>query len=89
MLSTLSEKFNQPPEKITINNGIVQVNGQELTFAEVGALMREEGRDPKLVYDYKSPKQPRWGKQVINILPIPSQPRRLKWKWTWIPEKSV
>jgi len=56
MLATLSEKYNQPPEKITINDGIVQVNGQELTFAEVGALMREEGRPPKLVYDYKSPK---------------------------------
>ena len=56
MLATLSEKYNQPSEKITINNGIVQVNGQELTFAEVGALMREEGRLPKLVYDYKSPK---------------------------------
>ncbi len=56
MLATLSEKYNQPPEKITIINGIVQVNGQELTFAEVGAIMREEGRLPKLVYDYKSPK---------------------------------
>jgi len=56
MLATLSEKYNQPPDKIIINNGIVQVNGQELTFAEVGALMREEGRIPKLVYDYKSPK---------------------------------
>jgi len=56
MLATLSEKYNQPPEKITIINGIVQVNGQKLTFAEVGALMREEGRLPKLVYDYKSPK---------------------------------
>jgi len=56
MLATLSEKFNLPPEKITINNGIVQVNGQELTFAEVGALMREEGRIPKLVYVYNSPK---------------------------------
>ena len=34
MLATLSEKYNQPPEKITITNGIVKVNGQELTFAE-------------------------------------------------------
>jgi len=55
MLATLSEKYNQPPDKITIAQGVVQVNGQELTFAEVGALMREEGRIPKLVYDYKSP----------------------------------
>jgi selenium-dependent xanthine dehydrogenase len=55
ILATLSEKYNQPPDKITIAQGVVQVNGQELTFAEVGALMREEGRIPKLVYDYKSP----------------------------------
>jgi len=56
MLSTLSEKFNQPPEKITFDKGIIQANGQELTFAEVGQIMREEGREPKLIYDYKSPK---------------------------------
>jgi len=56
MLSSLSEKFNQAPEKIIFDKGLIQANGQELTFAEVGQLMREEGREPKLVYDYKSPK---------------------------------
>lgn len=56
MLSTLSEKFNQSPDKITFDKGVIQANGQELTFAEVGQLMREEGREPKLIYDYKSPK---------------------------------
>jgi len=56
MLSTLSEKFNLPPEKITFDKGVIQANGQELTFAEVGQIMREEGREPKLIYDYKSPK---------------------------------
>ena len=56
MLSTLSEKFNQPPEEITFDKGLIQTNGQELTFAEVGQIMREEGREPKLIYDYKSPK---------------------------------
>ena len=56
MLATLSEKYNQSPEKITFDHGKVQVNDQELTFQEVGAMMREEGRVPKLVYDYKAPK---------------------------------
>lgn len=55
MLSSLSEKFNQSPDKISINNGLIQANGQELTFAEAGQIMREEGREPKLVYQYKSP----------------------------------
>lgn len=56
MLSTLSEKFNQPPDTITFEKGVIQANGQKLTFAEVGQLMRDEGREPKLVYEYKSPK---------------------------------
>ena len=56
MLSTLSEKFNQPPDKITFKNGLIKANGQEMTFAEVGQMMRDEGREPKLIYDYKSPK---------------------------------
>lgn len=55
IFSTLSEKFNLPPDEITLDQGLVHVNGKELTFAEVGSLMREEGRDPKLVYEYKSP----------------------------------
>lgn len=56
MLSTLAEKFNLPPEEIELKNGFAHANGNKISFAEVGELMREEGRDPKLVYDYKSPK---------------------------------
>jgi xanthine dehydrogenase molybdenum-binding subunit len=55
MLSTLSEKYNIPPDEITIDQGIVQVNGQKLSFADVGALMKSEGREPKLTYKYESP----------------------------------
>ena len=55
MLSTLSEKFNLPPDEIVLEQGVVKVNGKILTFAEVGDLMKEEGREPKLVYEYKSP----------------------------------
>lgn len=56
MLSTLAEKFNVSPKKISIENGLISANGQNMDFAEAGRLMREEGREPKLVYDYKSPK---------------------------------
>ncbi len=55
MLATLAEKYNLPPDQIGIEGGKAQVNGEEVSFAEVGSLMREEGRIPKLVYDYKSP----------------------------------
>ena len=55
ILSTLSEKFNQDPEDIRFNGGRVEVNGSELSFAEVGEIMRAEGQPPKLIYDYQSP----------------------------------
>lgn len=55
ILSTLSEKFDIPPDEITLEEGHVHVNDEELTFAEVSSLMRAEGRVPKLVYEYKSP----------------------------------
>ncbi len=56
MLSTLAEKFNIAPEEIVIKEGKISANGQEMDFAEAGRLMREEGRETKLVYDYQSPK---------------------------------
>jgi len=55
MLSTLAEKYNLSPDKISIREGLIHVNGQKLTFAEVGELMKDEGRNPKLTYDYISP----------------------------------
>ena len=55
ILSTLSEKFNLPPDEIILENGIVRVNGKEMSFSEVRSLMKAEGREPKLVYDYQSP----------------------------------
>jgi xanthine dehydrogenase molybdenum-binding subunit len=55
MLSTLSEKFNLPPDEIILDQGVAQVNGEELTLAEIGSLMKAEGREPKLTYKYESP----------------------------------
>jgi xanthine dehydrogenase molybdenum-binding subunit len=55
MLATLAEKYNLPPDEIVFDQGMVRVNGQELSFADVGSLMREEGRVPRMVYDYHSP----------------------------------
>ena len=55
VLSTLSEKYNLPPDEIVLDQGVVQLNGKELTFAEIGSLMKAEGREPKLTYKYESP----------------------------------
>lgn len=56
ILSTLSEKYNHPPDKIQFENGRVGVNGMDLSFAEVREILTTEGQEPKLIYDYKSPK---------------------------------
>jgi len=56
MLSSLTEKFNLSPEEIIFKEGSAQVNGKTLSFAEIGDLMKAEGRTPKLKYEYISPK---------------------------------
>jgi xanthine dehydrogenase molybdenum-binding subunit len=56
MLSSLAEHYNISPEEIVISNGQIAVNGNQLNFSEAGRIMREEGWDTKLVYDYISPK---------------------------------
>jgi len=43
-------------DEIIFKEGSVQVNGETLSFAEVGDLMNAEGRTPKLKYEYVSPK---------------------------------
>lgn len=55
MLSTLSEKFDLPPDEISFDHGVVHLADEELTFTEIRALMIDEGNEPKLVYEYKSP----------------------------------
>ena len=55
MLSTLSERFNISPDEIHFEKGLVSVNGNQLSFAEIGEIMRAEGQVPKLIYDYQSP----------------------------------
>jgi selenium-dependent xanthine dehydrogenase len=55
ILATLSEKYNLAPDKISFADGLVGVNGAELTFVEIGQIMKEEGQSPKLIYDYQSP----------------------------------
>jgi len=56
MLSSLTEKYNLSPEEIIFKGGSVQVNGETLSFAQIGDLMKAEGRNPKLKYEYISPK---------------------------------
>lgn len=55
MTSTLAEKYDTPPESILFRDGKVQVNGTTLSFKQVSDEMREEGRIPKILYEYWAP----------------------------------
>jgi CO/xanthine dehydrogenase Mo-binding subunit len=55
MSATLSEKYDVPPESIHYIGGLAQVNGYSVPLAEVAALMRQEGREPRAAYEYWAP----------------------------------
>ncbi|MEJ2012562.1 MAG: molybdopterin-dependent oxidoreductase [Anaerolineales bacterium] len=56
MSATLSEKYDVPPESIRYVGGLAQVDGQHVSFAEIASLMRQEGREPRVSYEYWAPK---------------------------------
>ncbi len=55
MTSTLAEKYDTPPENILFQDGNVQVNGTTLSFQQISDEMRDEGRIPKILYEYWAP----------------------------------
>jgi xanthine dehydrogenase molybdenum-binding subunit len=56
MQATLSEKFDTPPDEIMFVEGLAQVNGDMVPASKVVELMKEEGREPKVLYEYWAPK---------------------------------
>jgi len=48
MLTTIAEKYG-------IKDGSARINGKKLSFAEIGHIMREAGREPKFAYEYWAP----------------------------------
>ena len=53
--STLAEKFDRPPESIRFIEGLAQVDGHSVPLGEVVGLMRAEGREPRVLYEYWAP----------------------------------
>jgi xanthine dehydrogenase molybdenum-binding subunit len=53
--STLAERFDTPPEQIEFHEGLAQVNGRQVSLGEAAAIMKEEGRDPRALYEYWAP----------------------------------
>jgi CO/xanthine dehydrogenase Mo-binding subunit len=54
--TTLAEKYDHPPEQIRFVEGLAQVNGHKVDLGEVVEIMRHEGREPKVLYEYWAPK---------------------------------
>lgn len=54
--ASLAEKFDVRPEQIRFENGIVHVNGNSLTYADVYKEMTASGQKPLVRYEYEAPK---------------------------------
>jgi CO/xanthine dehydrogenase Mo-binding subunit/aerobic-type carbon monoxide dehydrogenase small subunit (CoxS/CutS family) len=55
MAATLAEKYDHPPEQIRFIEGLAQVDGHAVPLGDVVALMHEEGREPRALYEYWAP----------------------------------
>ena len=53
--TTLAEKYDQPPERVRFVEGLAQVNGHNIPLGEVVDLMRSEGRQPRVLFEYSAP----------------------------------
>jgi xanthine dehydrogenase molybdenum-binding subunit len=53
--NTLAEKYDQPPEKIHFVEGLAQVNGNKVPLGETVGLLRNEGHEPRALYEYWAP----------------------------------
>jgi xanthine dehydrogenase molybdenum-binding subunit len=56
MASVLAERFDQPPASIRFEEGLARVDGHSLPAGDVVRLMRQEGREPRALYEYWAPK---------------------------------
>ncbi len=54
--ATMAEKYDVRPEQIRFQDGIVHVNGDSLTYADVAKEMKAAGQRPRALYEYEAPK---------------------------------
>ena len=53
--TSLAEKYDQPPAQIRFIEGLAQVNGHKVELGDVVEIMKAEGREPKVLYEYWAP----------------------------------
>jgi xanthine dehydrogenase molybdenum-binding subunit len=56
MAATLAEKFDVPPNEIKFVEGLAQVREEMVPVSDIVNLMKQEGREPKVTYEYWAPK---------------------------------
>lgn len=56
MTAILAEKFDVPPDEIKFVEGLAQVGENLIPASKVFEFMKQEGREPKVVYEYWAPK---------------------------------
>lgn len=53
--ATLAERYDVAPEHIEFHEGLAQVNGHRIKLGEAVRLMREDGQQPRTLYEYWAP----------------------------------
>ncbi|HSR47987.1 MAG TPA: molybdopterin cofactor-binding domain-containing protein [Anaerolineales bacterium] len=55
MSAALAERFDCPPDQVRFVEGLAQVDGQQLAYADVVRMMKSEGRQTRAAYEYWAP----------------------------------
>jgi CO/xanthine dehydrogenase Mo-binding subunit len=55
IISTIAERYDQPPDHIRFVEGLAQVDGHTIPLGEVVGEMRAEGREARALYEYWAP----------------------------------
>ena len=53
--STLAEKFDVPPDQVEFVEGLARVDGRHIPLGDVVQVFKEEGREPRALYEYWAP----------------------------------
>jgi xanthine dehydrogenase molybdenum-binding subunit len=53
--SVLAEKIDLPPDKIHFLDGVVQAGSQRIPLERIVTMMKEEGHETRVRYDYQAP----------------------------------
>lgn len=56
LVTVVAEDFDVPPEQVRFEEGLVRANGREISFGEAVQRMVDQGREPRVHYEYMAPR---------------------------------